>query len=313
MDQTLLIGTAPVSIFLAKYCQGLTISSLSIDYYPRPFTAGYVVRVNNTYLDVDIKPPHEPDIGRKVRSIFRYDYIAMRPAIGPAAYQIFQEPPKYNYTSLVSPNILRVPLKFQTKFAIGDPIVVIYSGHYHAIILQNIIDTSIQSITIFTSWNFGILTLRAKRFNINDYHVKPRDGYWLSTNADCMHLTDSREYVSILNTKCQSTGDDGLAVHAVYLFVVEVINSTTIMMEIFNWTDPIDVGDGTHLQFSSNVQPFTAYTNGTVASSVYNSTNLRLYNFISPISVSVGDWACVADSPLCYIPTSICYMFLFLS
>jgi hypothetical protein len=58
-----------------------------------------------------------------------------------------------------------------------------------------------------------------KRVNIIDYHTKPRDGYWLSTNTDCMDFTGSREYVSVSNTKYQSTGADGLAVHAVYFLV----------------------------------------------------------------------------------------------
>jgi len=222
----------------------------------------------------------------------------MRPAFGPNAYQIYQKTPKNVNTSLISPGVLRVPLQFRTKFAVGDPIVVIYYGQNHAIQLKYTTDVTIQSITVYTSWYLGILTLRAKRLNIVDYHAKPRDGYWLSTNADCMHITDSREYVSVLNTTCQSTGDDGLAVHAVYYLVTEVINSTTLMMEIFNWTGPLDVGDNTSLQFSNHTQPFTAYTRGTVASSISNSTNLRLFTFNSPINVSVGDWACVADSPM---------------
>jgi hypothetical protein len=298
MDETLLIGTAPISIFLGRYCQGLTISLLSIDYYPRPFTAGYIVNVNNSYLDVEIQPPHEPDIDRRVHSIFRYDPIAMRPAFGPNVYQIYQKVPKYGNTSLISPGVLRIPLQFRTKFAVGDPIVATYFGQNHAIQLRYVTDGTIQSVTVYTSWYLSILTLRAKRLNIIDYHTRRRDGYWLSTNADCMHFTDSREYVSVLNTKCQSTGDDGLAVHAVYFLVTEVINSTTLMMQIFNWTDPLDVGDNTTLQFSSHTQPFTAYTKGTVASSISNSTNLRLFTFTSPINVNVGDWACVADSAM---------------
>ncbi len=79
MDQTLLIGTASISIFLGKYCQGLTIRLLSIDYYPRSFTAGYIVQVNNSYLVVKIESPHESDIDGRVHSIFRYYPIAMRP------------------------------------------------------------------------------------------------------------------------------------------------------------------------------------------------------------------------------------------
>ena len=295
MDQTLLIGTASISIFFAMHCQGLTISSLSIDYSPHPFTAGYIYHVNDSYLDVKIQSPHEPDIDRHVHSMFRYDPIEMRLAFGPNAYQIYQKVPKNGNTSLIAPGILRVPLQYRTKFVVGDPIVATYYGQNHAIQLRYVTDGTLQSITVYASWYLGLLTLRAKRLNIIDYHTKPHDGYWLSTNADCMHLTESSEYVSILNTKCQSTGDDGLAVHAVYLLVTDIINSTTLMMQIFNWTDPIDLEDGTTLQFSIHTQPFIAYTKGIIASSISNSTNLRLFTFTNSINVSIGDWACLAD------------------
>ena len=66
MDKTFLIGCNPILIFLALYCQGLKITSLSIDYDPLPFTAGYVVNVDNKYLDVEVVPPHQTNINQQV-------------------------------------------------------------------------------------------------------------------------------------------------------------------------------------------------------------------------------------------------------
>lgn len=295
MSETLLIGSAPISIFYAMNCQGLKISNLSIDYSPRPFTAGYVVNVNHTYLDVNIEPPHTADVDRHVHSIFRYDPIEKRPAFGPNTYQIYQKVPHYGNTSLIAPNTLRIPIQYPMKFIVGDAIVATYFGQNHAIQLRFVTDGVLQSISLHASWYLGLLALRAKRLNITDYHTLARDGYWLSTNADCLHLTESSEYVNIFDTKCQSTGDDALAIHGVYFLVTELVNTTAMFMQIYNWTDPLDVGDRTILQFSSHMQPFTAYTRGIVASSVANSTNSRLFTFTSPMNVSVGDWACVAD------------------
>lgn len=298
MNQTLLIGTTARSIFYGEYCHGLTISSLSIEYYPYPFTAGYLIAVNNTYLDVKIEPPHQPDADRQVVSLFRFDPVAMRPAFGLSAYQFYQEPPQDVNTSLISADVVRIPLKYRTKFAVGDAVVVIYHAHYHAIEVKYMTNVNFQSITIVNSWFMGIVTLQARHLTITDYHARRQDKFWLSTNADCMHLTDSRESISISNTHCQSTGDDALAVHAVYFLVTDIINSTTLTMEVFNWFDPIDVGDGTTLQFSTAMQPFTAYINGTVASSISTSGNFRLFTFTNPLNVNVGDFACVADSPI---------------
>lgn len=220
----------------------------------------------------------------------------MRPAFGPNAHQFDQKPPKDVNTTLISDGILRLPLSYRSKFVLGDAIVATYTGQNHAIQMRYVTDGTIQSITLYASWYLGMLTLRAQRLNIIDYHTKPCDGCWLSANADCIHLTESREYVSVLNTKYSSTGNDGLAVHGVYFLVTEILNSTTLMMQIFNWTDPLDVGDNTTLQFSPHTQPFSAYTKGIVASSISNSTHLRLFTFTNRINVTVGDYACVADS-----------------
>jgi len=53
MDQTLLVSNIPITIFIAQSGKGLTISSLLIDFDPLPFKGGYVVQVNDTYIDVD--------------------------------------------------------------------------------------------------------------------------------------------------------------------------------------------------------------------------------------------------------------------
>jgi hypothetical protein len=84
--------------------------------------------------------------------------------------------------------------------------------------------------------------------------------------------------------------------------VTEVIDSSTVIIDVKNFTypldAPIDVGVGTNLEFSSNQQPFTVHGSGTIASLVFNSTNSRKVTFTNPVNVNLGDWACVADTPL---------------
>jgi hypothetical protein len=138
----------------------------------------------------------------------------MRPAIGPHAYQKKQIPPSNINTSLVSPGILRIPLASRSEFIIGDAIVVRYTFRNHVIHAQDVIDVTIQSITIYSSWSMGFYALRVKRLNVIDYHVLRKDDRWLSTLVDCMHFADAREYINIFDSQCESMGDDGLNVHA---------------------------------------------------------------------------------------------------
>lgn len=270
---------------------------LAIDYDPLPFTAGYVVDVNNTYMDVRVVPPHRTDIGQGVMGVYRFDPEHMRPAYGPSAYNKVQLPPPPINTSLVSPGILRVPLSGSTQFLKGDAVVVRYPLLSHAIFGADSEDLTIQSLTIHTAWAMGITAIRMKRLNIVDFHARPIPDRWASTILDCLHFTDSREFVSVTDSECHTTADDGLNVHAAYILITEVINSSTIIMNATNSAEVLDVGVGTTLEFTSNQQPFIVYANATVASVLFDSQISRKVTFTSSVNVSVGDWACVADTP----------------
>ena len=297
-DNTFLIGYNEVIIFLAQYCKGLKLTSFSIDYNPLPFTAGYVVDVNDKYLDVQVVPPHQTDINRQVQTILRYDPVQMRPAFGLDTYEIYQDPPIEFNTTIVSPGVLRLPLRFRTKFLKGDPVVARYAFRGHAIYGQDVTDTTLQSITIYTSWGMGFVTRRAKRLNIINYHIKPNNGRWMSSSVDCMHHTDAREYISISDSSCHATGDDGLNVHGVFFLVTQVIDSNTVVIEATNGSEALNFGVGTNLEFTSHQEPYTVHSSGTVASLIFNSTNSRKVIFTDPVNVSVADWVCVADTPI---------------
>jgi hypothetical protein len=298
IDQTFLIGYNEIAIFFVQYCQGIKLTSFSIDYDPFPFTAGYVVDVNDQYLDVQIVPPHQTDVGRQVQAILRYDPVQMRPAFGPDTYEMSQEPPGDVKTTIISPGVLRLPLRSATNFAKGDPIVARYTFRAYGIYSQDVSDITLQSITIYTAWSMAFVTLRAKRINVINYHVIPRNGRWMSSVADCIHFTHAREYVTISDSSCQAMGDDGLNVHGSFFLVTKVIDSSSIIIEATNWTYSLDLGVGTTVEFSGNQQPFTVHGNGTIASIIFNSTNSRNITFTSAVNVNLGDWVCVADTPL---------------
>jgi hypothetical protein len=301
IDKTYLIGNSPSSIFLVEFCQDLTISSLSIDYDPLPFTAGYIISVNETYLDLKVESPHQTNINEEVQAILRYDPIAMRPAFGPNTYEIYQTPYPNATTSLISPGILRVPLNLPSKFVIGDAIVVRYGFTNHAIQEKDSKDLIIDSINVYTSWCMGLTGGRSKRLTINNFNVLPRNGRWMSTIADCMHFMDNRELISIENSKCSSMGDDGLNVHATYFNVREIINSTTLIVQTLIFPTILNVGLGTDLEFSFSKQPFTIYARRKLLSTkIYDSTS-QIFTLNESINANINDYIIVGDTPNLFI------------
>ena len=297
MDQTFLIGNSPSSIFLVEFSQRLTITSLSIDYDPLPFTAGYVIHVNETYLDLQVIPPHQTNINQQVQAILRYDPMAMRPAFGPNTYEIYQTPFSNATTSLISPGILRIPLNSPSKFIVGDPIVVRYAFANHAISEKDSCDLTIDSIRIFTSWCMGFTTARTKRLHMQNFHVRPRMDRWMSTIVDCIHLMDTRESITIENSQCSSMGDDGLNVHATYFTVKEIINSTTLIVQTSLFPTLLNVGTGTDLEFSNYQTPFTPHARGTVIFTKVHDSNSQMFIFNSSVNANVNDTVVISDTP----------------
>jgi hypothetical protein len=93
-------------------------------------------------------------------------------------------------------------------------------------------------------------------------------------------------------------GDDGLNVNGIFLLVIQIIDSKTVVIQAKGWTEPLNVGIGTHLEFSSKQQPYTVHGTGTVASITSDSQDSRKFTFTNPVNATVGDWVCVADTPL---------------
>ena len=291
-DQTFLIGNVPMTIFIAQFGEGLTIRSLSIDFDPLPFTGGYVVNVSDTSIDIQIQPPHRIDVAYQVGSLLRYDPIELRPAFGPKTYVYYPTAPMNS--SIISTDIVRIALTSVSQFNVGDAVLARYANRYRAIYASTLTDLTIQSINIYASWLMGLVTNRITRFNVINVQIAPRDGRWLSTVLDCMNFANSREYINIFDSTCEATGDDGLNVHEPYLFVSDIINSTTIMTEVLNGTDAY-INVGNQVEFSSHTKPFTVYQIATVASFRATGPFSRLLTLTTPINASVGDYVGNAD------------------
>jgi hypothetical protein len=144
----------------------------------------------------------------------------------------------------------------------------------------------------------GFVPLRAVRLNVIDFHVKPFNGRWLSSSADCMHIDDPRESISISNSSCEAMGDDGLNVHGFFYNVSQVIDAKTIVISLSatGWDEILNIGVGTILELRTNQQPYTVHASGTIASITSSQPEMRQITFTDAITAAVGDYACVTGT-----------------
>lgn len=294
---TLLVGLMTSSMFAVGNCNSSTITGFVVDYWPLPFVGGYIVDITDSYMDVKAVAPHTAEAGYQAGTILRYDPTIMRPARGPRTYELYQTPPPTK-SSIISPNVVRIPVAQKSQFLVGDPVVARWNVGGHVITAQDSYDFTLRSVTLHAGWSMGFVTLRAHRLNIIDYHVMPWNGRWMSTNVDCMHLADNRQFINIINSSCSSQGDDCLNVHAFYFVVSQVIDSSTLMITEHSWPETLNVLSGTRMEFGTAAQPYTVYRTATVASVKNFNNGNATFTFTTPVTgVNVGDSICVADAP----------------
>jgi hypothetical protein len=142
---------------------------------------------------------------------------------------------------------------------------------------------------MYISWTLGVLTIRVRRFCNIDFHVRSGRERWLNTNPDGLHLSDTQDYLSIINSECQLTGDDASNIHATYFNVSEVINSTALIIKSAIDPNLLNLGADTHLEFSNKRQQYTIYAIEKVVSSIKVASNANLFIFANPVNVSLGD------------------------
>lgn len=75
------------------------------------------------------------------------------------------------------------------------------------------------------------------------------------------------------------------------------IISNPVLLQTLSGLDTLNVGIGTHLEFSANRQSFTPHAEGTVVSIESYDSTTKLFTFDTSIDVNESDYVVVSDSP----------------
>eukprot|EP01113_Clastostelium_recurvatum_P032579 TRINITY_DN4202_c1_g1_i2.p1 TRINITY_DN4202_c1_g1~~TRINITY_DN4202_c1_g1_i2.p1 ORF type:complete len:619 (-),score=138.97 TRINITY_DN4202_c1_g1_i2:12-1868(-) len=318
---TLLLYHGVTGVLNYEQSYNITISSFFVDFAPdsMPFTAGTIVDIQSSpssesssssssspssaspySLDIKIVPPHTARAGVPAGAIFVYDVANKRPAFGPDTNELYQSGAS---PSIIINNgssvVVRFGLVDKPFFKLGDNVVVRYDmGCHHAITGQDSSNVLIHGVTVYTSWCMTHTTLRVTDLHIVDYHVMPGPGRWLSSLADCMHFSDHRDTLSILDSSCAGMGDDGLNVHSFIFNTTNIINSTSAEISLTkSWTDTLNVGLGASMTFAHVDSPFLPFATYKIASYTQKTDTTFIYTFTSPITgVLLGDAAHVTTT-----------------
>lgn len=304
LNRTLLMFHTQTEAIYYLNNNNFTMSGFTIDYASWWFTAGYISSVSSAspwYYDIQIVAPHTADAGRNVAAMFAYDVDNHRPASGSDARECYQSGAA---SSLVSEGVLRVPINADCGFSKGQAVVVRWTNGPHVITGGNTNGVTLQDVLVLTGGSMAHASERDTDVNIVDFHVHRGDDRWLSTWADCLHLSDHSGLIAIVNSSCEHMGDDGLNIHSFYFTLSQIINNSAVQISLYkSWPDTLNISRGEILSFAHNATPFSPYGASRILQSKMLSDNTWEFVFDSiNTNFQIGDFVWVsAPQPQVFI------------
>lgn len=201
-----------------------TLSGLTIDYDPLPFTQGEVVGMDEQgrVLEVELDKGY-PGLTDRVRvSVWTPDGTRIKPGSWTRYTGSFHEQD--------GRRVLYDQGKAYSDVAVGDRLV--FSRRIvtpHAVILRNCSETTLRGVTVHASTTFGFLDLDGDANHFDGLRITPGPmpagadrPRILSTLADGLHSKFARRGPTVENCVFERMGDDGIAINGDFMLVVAV-------------------------------------------------------------------------------------------
>ena len=270
-----LIGHDLSTMFNFSKCNNITITNLTTDWNPLPYTQGRVVRVDTAFVDMEVVAPFTAQAGRPTEAILGYDMENHRMA------RRFTDHYQKGYekkSEVISPGVMRLFIGRQDRFAgklpgVGDYLIArhqVYS--YQSFQFLECSDVNVENVNIYCNPGMGLIARDSRDISISHLRVmiRPGSGRWMSCTADATNFEGCRGTVIMENCLFEGQGDDATNVRSgEYLVVDERVSDTKLKIKHgYTYTSGIPdsprVGDV--LELSSGKKPLVPYTTATVKS-----------------------------------------------
>lgn len=270
-----LFGHDLSTMFSFSNCNNITITNLTTDWNPLPYTQGRVVRVDTSFVDLEVVAPFTAQAGRPTEAILGYDMENHRMA------RRFTDHYQKGYekkSEVISPGVMRLFIGRQDRFAgklpsVGDFLIArhqVYS--YQSFQFLECSGVNVENVNIYCNPGMGLIARDSRDITVSHLRVmiRPGSSRWMSCTADATNFEGCRGTVIMENCLFEGQGDDATNVRSgEYLVVDERISDTKLKIKHgYTYTSGIPdsprVGDV--LELSSGKKPLVPYTTATVKS-----------------------------------------------
>lgn len=269
-----LIGHDYSTLFQFTNCENITVTNLTVDWDPLPYTQGRVVHVDTAYIDMEVIPPFTAQAGLRTEAILGYDLEKRRMARRfTDHYQLGYE----KTTEVIGAGVMRLFIGHQDRFAGAMPSIgmnIIARHHvygYQSFEFIKCTNVYMENVNIYSNPGMGVVGVECRDITIRHLKVmiRPGAGRWMSSTADATNFRGCRGTVVMENCLFEGQGDDATNVRSgEYLVVAERLDDKTLRFKTgYRYGgDPTPPEIGDKLELSGEDKPLLPYATVTVQS-----------------------------------------------
>jgi parallel beta-helix repeat protein len=302
------IGHDYSTMFHFTECRNISITNLTVDWDPLPYTQGKVIQVDSNYIDIEVIAPFITQQGLHTEAILGYDPENHRMARRfTDHYQLGFE----KTTEVIRPGVMRLFIGHQDRFAGTMPLV----GHYviarHQVYgyqsFEFVKCTNVQlgNVNIYSNPGMGVVGDECHDINIRHLKVmiRPGTGRWMSCTADATNFRACRGTIVMENCLFEGQGDDATNVRSgEYLIVAERLDKNKLRIKTgYRYGgDPAPPEIGDKLEISGEDKPLLPYSTVTVRSVEINKQDKTLIvGFFEKLPERTGKGDIVGNASSC--------------
>jgi polygalacturonase len=262
----------------------ITITNLTVDWDPLPYTQGKVVQVDTNYIDIEVVAPFIARKGLHTEAILGYDPEKHRMARRfTDHYQLGFE----KTTEVIGTGVMRLFIGRKDRFAgimplVGMNVIARHNVYgYQSFEFEKCTGIKLENVSIYSNPGMGVVGEACRDIYISHLKVmlRPGAGRWMSCTADATHFGGCRGTIIMENCLFEGMGDDATNVRSnEYLLVAERLSGKKLHLKTGNRyggdPTPPDIGD--RLELSGGDKLLLPYATVTVRSVEENELDKTL-------------------------------------
>lgn len=252
------VGTGTRALFRFEQCGEVSVSGLTVDWSPLPYTGGKVVASGTDSVDVAV-PDAYPLLEEPVQLITAVN-AQTKVALRPGQKDYFQISQKLSRlkAKVVAPGVLRLfrdpgadrvssTQKGQAMPEVGTYLMAFYhvrgGGAFPARDCGRVHYSNLQVYSV-PGMGFAVRTTNSAKVENCRVTIRPDSGRWVSSTVDASHFNMVREKVELIGCVFEDMGDDGSNVHGMYTMVHERPEKNVVVLR--GWGNPFSIPGSQH-------------------------------------------------------------------